>query len=195
MIKKIILPLLAVLLLGSCASKFSLVKRKYNKGFFVNVSKPNHPKQADNGVSAVANTKETVPVSKEEVIVSTRQVQEISQQAAGGNTSQGLTKRLQPSKESKQVYASAEKNVIKTINAIKPLLQKEKNSAKGSDASSNKILLIILALFPFICLIAIYLHDGKKVTLNFWITLLLHLTFVLWLVFALLVVLDVIDLA
>ncbi|MDI1235612.1 MAG: hypothetical protein PSX81_15145 [bacterium] len=74
----------------------------------------------------------------------------------------------------------------------------EKKSAYSASPKENTetetILLVILALFPILCLIAVYLYDGG-ITTNFWIDLLLHLTFIGAIIFALLVVLDVIDLS
>lgn len=197
MIKKIIFPLLAIILLASCANKFSLVKRKYNKGFYVSRSHSGNKTENSANVAAKEVHKPAksneVSINGDEPIQVLAQVKQ-SEEPSNNEKAGGLSGKMTPKKEHKQIFASAGKNVVKTIESIKPLLQKESTSKKGSDADTNKILLVILALFPFICLIAIYLHDGKKVTLNFWITLLLHLTFVLWLVFALLVVLDVIDL-
>ncbi|HRG58082.1 MAG TPA: hypothetical protein PK323_03945 [Bacteroidia bacterium] len=57
------------------------------------------------------------------------------------------------------------------------------------------ILLVILSLFPFIALIAMYLKDNKSITMNFWVDLLLHLTVIGYAIFAVLVVLDIISLA
>lgn len=85
------------------------------------------------------------------------------------------------------------KNVVpaKTITQENAVQQKRNG---GGDA--NLILLVILSLFPFINLIAMYLHDGKSVTTNFWVDLILDiLFFVPGIVFALLVVLDVVNLA
>ncbi|MBL7916998.1 MAG: YqaE/Pmp3 family membrane protein [Bacteroidia bacterium] len=56
------------------------------------------------------------------------------------------------------------------------------------------IVLIILCFLWWLNLIAVYLHDGD-ITLNFWITLLLDLTFIGGVIFSLLVVLDVVNLA
>jgi uncharacterized membrane protein YqaE (UPF0057 family) len=70
-----------------------------------------------------------------------------------------------------------------------------KNSTP-TPSDDEKILWIILCLFPFINLIPVYLHDGKKVTANFIVTLILDLLFFLpGIIFALLVVLDVVNLA
>jgi hypothetical protein len=68
------------------------------------------------------------------------------------------------------------------------------NQNKKNDSDTELIILVILSLFPILSLIAVYLKDGKKVTVNFWITLILHFLFFYWL-FALLRVLDVINLA
>jgi hypothetical protein len=75
-------------------------------------------------------------------------------------------------------------------NAVASTHQKGK---KGDD--TELIVLVILSLFPILCLIAIYLKDGKNITLNFWIDLILHITLFGAIIFALLVVLDVVNLA
>lgn len=75
-------------------------------------------------------------------------------------------------------------------NAVASNHQKGK---KGGD--TELIVLVILSLFPILCLIAIYLKDGKNITLNFWIDLILHFTLFGEIIFALLVVLDVVNLA
>ena len=72
-------------------------------------------------------------------------------------------------------------------------LKDKKQTHKLSD--NDKLIQVILALFPVLCLIAIYLHDGKKITINFIIDLILHITFIGEILFALLVVLDIINLA
>lgn len=73
------------------------------------------------------------------------------------------------------------------------ILKDKKHTLKPSD--NDKLIQIILALFPVLCLIAIYLHDGKKITINFIIDLILHITLIGEVIFALLVVLDIINLA
>jgi len=59
---------------------------------------------------------------------------------------------------------------------------------------TNTLVLVILSLFPILCLIAVYLKDGG-ITLNFWVDLLLHLTVIGAMIFAILVVLDIVSLA
>jgi hypothetical protein len=96
-------------------------------------------------------------------------------------------------KQASALLASTEKNVDLNSQSvkIKPIdINKKAKSAKKGD--TNLIVLVILSLFPILALIAVYLHDGD-ITLNFWIDLILHFILLYWL-FALLVVLDVIDL-
>ncbi len=54
---------------------------------------------------------------------------------------------------------------------------------------------IIFCFIPILSLIAMYLKDGKSITLNFWVDLILYITFIGWIIFGLLVVLDVVNLA
>ncbi len=59
---KIILPIVALILLSSCASKFGLVKRKYNKGYYFSVSKNknNFKKENEQKNVVVKNVKANV---------------------------------------------------------------------------------------------------------------------------------------
>lgn len=69
------------------------------------------------------------------------------------------------------------------------------SSAGGTFSGGMLVLMIILCLFPLINLIPVWMHDGKSITLNFWITLVLALILIGSVIFSLLVVLDVVDLA
>ncbi len=74
--------------------------------------------------------------------------------------------------------------------------KEKKPNSKGGGGDVDLIILVILCFFPFINLIAMYLKDGKSITLNFWIDLILDCLFFLpGIIFALLVVLDVVNLA
>lgn len=81
------------------------------------------------------------------------------------------------------------KKAIEKKNAFK-FIKKIKKSLSDTDT----VILVILSLFPILALVAIYLKDGKSITMNFWIDLILHFIALYWL-FAILVVLDVINLA
>lgn len=85
-----------------------------------------------------------------------------------------------------------EKKATKVGEKVKSLKLISKIKKVLDDA--NTILLVILSLFPILCLIAVYLKDGG-ITLNFWVDLLLHLTVIGAMIFAILVVLDIVNLA
>lgn len=198
MIKQFTLSLLAVLLLGSCSNKFSLVKRKYNKGYHFSVAKNmNKEKQnvpsKDQSIQTVHAKAASLPASSEKEIINS---EEFQVQPIGLNTD---SKESQVKKHRSFKVNKGESSSYGNLKiaASDNKVNTEDIGAATSKASAdgNKILMIILCLFPFICLIPVYIHDGHKVTLNFWITLLLHLTFIGAMIFALLVVLDVINLA
>ena len=72
---------------------------------------------------------------------------------------------------------------------------KSKKAANGESSGGVALLiLIILCLFPLINLIPVYITDGG-ITLNFWITLILNLTYIGAVIFSLLVVLGIVSLA
>jgi hypothetical protein len=197
---KIILPLIAIIFLSSCANKFSLTKRKYTKGYYFASSKNNSSSKSEvdhkNGVVKNLQTKKVdlvvEPISNPEII-STNNNQPII--IANTPIKTNVNKHA-----GSNLTASADpKNNIAVKTAIKPVANKKDNVTnsqnKGGDADLNLVIMVILCLFPFINLIPVYLHDGKKFTLNFLITLLLDFTWILGVIYALLVIFDVVDLA
>lgn len=74
-------------------------------------------------------------------------------------------------------------------------VNKKSNAANASAAGGVALLvLVILCLFPLINLIPVYITDGG-ITLNFWVTLILNLTYIGAVIFSLLVVLGIVSLA
>ena len=194
---KLLITLAALIVLSGCSSKISLVKRKYNKGYHFAV---NHGKKAETPskmparTAAVNEQAEHVAIIKQVVPAASQEVQENKPfTAASPNNSLKVSKPAKPA-----LLASASSNPAQEQSAstVKQLdLSKKKMAAQKAKASdSDLIIQIILALFPILCLIAIYLHDGKSITLNFWIDLILHITVIGEIIFALLVVLDIVDL-
>ncbi len=198
MLRKIIYPVIALILLSSCANKFSLQKRKYSKGFYFASAKNNSKKDESVKVShlkakPVSTTLTDEKIVKTDFIPSTETIEPFVKITPG--TEKQFPKLTQ---SNPAIVASVNKDVIQTEKTFKNVALKSefKNSlipAKGS-SDTNLIIMIILCLFIFINLIPVYLHDGKSITLNFWITLLLDFTFIGGIIFALLVVLDVVDL-
>lgn len=195
---KIILPLIAIIFLSSCANKFSLTKRKYTKGYYFasaknNSSTKNQTEQKAVVVKNLPAKKSNLavePVSNPEIITTNNNAPIIIASAPKKiNTHKSANNNLTASADPKNNFAA--KTAIKPVSDKKDVIV---NSKKKGSSDTDLIIQIILCFFPFICLIAVYLHDGKSITLNFWIDLLLHLTFIGEIIFALLVVLDVVDL-
>ncbi len=197
---KIILPLIAIIFLSSCADKFSLTKRKYTRGYYFASTKGNSSakNQSEHKNLLVKNlpTKNSnlvvEPISNPEIITTSINAPIIVANAhTKVNTHNNVSSDLTASANSKTSFA--------TKTAIKPVADKKENTTntqKKGSADTNLIIMVILCLFPFINLIPVYLHDGKSLTLNFWVTLILDCLFFLpGIIFALLVVLDVFSLA
>ncbi|MBI2722435.1 MAG: hypothetical protein HYX39_09690 [Bacteroidetes bacterium] len=201
MIKQFILPLLAVVLLGSCANKFSLVKRKYNKGYYLDMagktSKPENKQEkiatlTPKKVTKISDNLESIAEIKTSAIKTLPLVNQSQVKASGAVAKETIKNPSAP------LTASAHKTLFTNPVHFKAAALKHadnKTSAAKGDSDVNTLVLVILALFPILSLFAVYLHDGKKITLNFWITLLLHLTIIGYAIFAVLVVLDIINLA
>lgn len=194
---KIILSFIAIIFLSSCANKFSLTKRKYTKGYYfasagnkTSTTKENeHKNVVVKNLPAKKTTLSSPETGNEDIKETsvatfyTPETSKVKNTAKHKATSQPVTASAEPKKD------------IATKQAVKPVKEKQPFDTKGKKSGSDTelILLIILCIFPILALIAIYLHDGKSITLNFWVDLILHFLFLYWL-FALLVILDVIDL-
>ncbi len=194
---KIILSFIAIIFLSSCANKFSLTKRKYTKGYYFassgnktsDAKENSHKNLTVKNLPAKKTTLSSAETGNEEVKENTLATFNKPEAAKEKNI-------IQHKATHQAVTASADtkKDVI-TKPAVKPVSEKKpfSNTTKKGSSDANLIILVILSLFPILALIAIYLHDGKSITLNFWIDLILHFILLYWL-FAILVVLDVIDL-
>ena len=202
MLKKLLLPLAALIMLSSCSNKFSLTKRKYTKGYYFahSVSNKHVQKNKEQKDVAFQNVEKkqviTEIVASTPLKINTTDNEIISYKKEVSKVISNPSLITNKSATTKLIASVSKTNAFKTqlklfSKVIKPVIIGKK-SGKG-DSDINLILLVILSLFPILALVAIYLHDGKKITLNFWIDLILHFLFLYWL-FALLVVLDVIDL-
>ena len=191
---------IATIILSSCTSQKNglAIKRKYNKGYYIahNHKKNNETVKQTNTDKAIviADTKKAneetaeLPAVKEILNTNTQEVK-----VAENVTKINEVKHNTILTDAKVVTASTELAKIK-VNHKTVNVEKKATKSSSSDSDAHLILLVILCLFPILALVAIYLKDGKQITLNFWIDLLLHFLFLYWL-FALLVVFDVINLA
>lgn len=192
---------LAGLILGSCQAKYTIAKRKYNKGFYIAKSgkKQNPDKNESTSLASIKADKITTTPDHFEKEIVTESVIQTSYSneflASNSNTQVNSVKIKNNSFNNSSIVASSNethnikgyefKNIEKKFNA--------QASKKGD--GGNTVLLVILSLFPILALIAVYIKDGKSVTMNFWIDLLLHFTIIGYAIFAILVVLDVVNLA
>ncbi|MDZ4664336.1 MAG: hypothetical protein SGJ15_05620 [Bacteroidota bacterium] len=195
---KKIIALMAIIgiVFSSCNGKYTIAKRKYNKGFYVSKSGSTSTKPA---ISHAKAAKITAPEEKIETVVIAKAEEKTIAIAPLKIVAQPAVHHKTPSiSNSSQgsAIASTSKSTYANTKEIKPIKvdHANVNSAQERKGDSNLIVMIILALFPILCLIAVYMHDSG-ITLNFWIDLLLHLTIIGEIIFALLVVLDIIDLA
>ena len=188
---------IATIILSSCTSQKNglAIKRKYNKGYYI---AHNH-KKSNEAVKQTNTDKAVVIVEdKNSVVAELPAVKTIINTNVDEIKVENIPTKINEVKhntiltDSKIVTASSGSAQIKPVHKVVSVQKKESKSS--SDSDSQLILLVILSLFPFLALLAMYLKDGKQITLNFWIDLLLHFLFLYWL-FALLVVFDVINLA
>ncbi|MES2680248.1 MAG: hypothetical protein V4635_10200 [Bacteroidota bacterium] len=203
MIRTITLALTAIIIMSSCANKFSLVKRKYTKGYYVSGTKARHTTPKNTVIAKHSVKHETAtPASETKAPVETvntrvENVPVLVNQPAN-NESIALKEQKQPEKTVTALASTRSANNFSksSILALKPLVLSKamKTDASKGDKDALFIVLVILCFFWWLNLISVYIHDGKKITTNFWVTLLLNFTFIGGIIFALLVVLDVVDL-
>lgn len=208
---KIIFSLVAVLFLGSCSSKFTLVKRKYNKGFYVSSSRDHGNKSHDQKLDTKTHKPTNAVVNDNSEVLTTVVSNYYESQKSSTETLNNTKNTLASSSLQNFTPAQAKEKTDHTLNAsankkgmvakakefrsVVSALKKNQSLTKGSSSDNNLIIQIILCFLWWFNLLAVYLHDGKKITLNFWITLLLDFTFIGGVIFSLLVVLDVVNLA
>jgi len=193
------LKLLSLLLIGaiaftSCKNNMSLTKRHYTKGYYFHKNKSVDQPEVKEGIAS-ASTKKAEKASPMEIL-QVKPMQSIVKEIKTSEQKQTLTASASMQTSHSNITKKNTVTEAKSLNQTKKELQRSSKATKamkkGGDA--NLVLMIILSLFPFLCLIAVYLHDGG-ITKNFWIDLILHLTFVGMIIYALLVVLDIIDFA
>lgn len=190
----------AAIFASSCSSKIGIAKRKYGKGYYVSVSQKPKSVEGIKRNAARPNTPapETVAQVKVNPSEETQNVQDPKPLVAKvpENTSNQKALTSEPKNVAAQASAGKSNNlkkhaVVKALSAV--ALNKGASSKRADD--TNTILLVILCLFWWLNLIAVYLHQGKKITNDFWITLILDITFVLGVIYSILVVLDVLSFA
>lgn len=197
-----------VTLFASCATTdVSIVKRKYNNGYYVDI---NNHKKASVSANEKKEIAENKTVQKKATVISSPTVTESfitetpktntdntftastakSPQLSLAKTS---TKSITKNNAVQLSYNNTKAPLKSTLNAFNQI--KKVSKAKKGAMDDQTILLVILAIIPFLSLLAMYLKDGDRITANFWVNLLLHFTLIGYAIFGVLVVLDVFSLA
>ena len=195
---KIILLLVAVIFLSSCANKYSLTKRKYTKGYYFASSK--NRTSTKNEINPTDIIAANLPAKKSTQLNETNIKTEVVLNTP--NEFVKIATKPVSSNENKSTHkiiaSTNNKTNFETKTTFKPLAEKQNyktNLFKKDKSDENFIIMVILCLVSFINLIPVFLHDSKNLTLNFWVTLILDCLFFLpGIIFALLVVLDILDL-
>ena len=206
--KKIVtLVALVSIILSSCTSSKNsmVVKRKYNKGFYIAHNHKKNNVETTDSKTKISSAKSVTASKSEELAVVFPSISLISEKATYNSPEIKNTTEIKKNNftdlrhntvlvDSKNITASAGKAAV-TVKHEVINVEKKSRTASKSDSDTNLIILIIFCFFPILSLVAMYLHDGNSITLNFWIDLLLYLTFIGYIIFALLVVLGIINLA
>jgi hypothetical protein len=191
------LAIIVAVIAASCSNKDGMfTKRKYTKGHYVAHSgKVAKPKVNDSKTAIVAEANKTQNVAVRQAVLPVAGNELASATSVNNKTS--LAVKPVQTKNTNATTAAAQ---TKQPNVVQKLVNQRAvnkiSSSKSSTATDDQLIIwVILSLFPILALIAIYLHDGKAITLNFWVDLILHITVIGYMIFALLVVLDIFTLA
>ena len=201
--KKIILFLAVASLFGSaCSSKIGIAKRKYGKGYYVSVShqpKSSVKSQTNSRIAFGQNPKSiedknvVIMPSAPLVYSSVKKTESTENHPANSNKVHSKLDQTSVLASASTVEAERSASALR----IQPLnkLQSVKANKSNSADDTNTILLVILCLFWWLNLIAVYLHAGKKINNDFWITLVLDILVIFGIIYSILVVLDVLSFA
>lgn len=200
-IKKLSIFTIAILLLSSCGS-ISISQKRYSNGLNIDWfagkdKKAESPKVAKKTkkinqvavLETIAN--EDVQTQSNEFVSAALPTESVEIDLSQSNT-KGQVKQHR-SKVKVSANKTQEKVGVSKLSAIKSLNKIKKSGIAKTDDNVN-ILYLIMAFFPILCLIAVYLYDGQELTTNFWVDLILHLTIIGAMVFAVLVVLGIVSL-
>lgn len=177
---RIILLGVIVALLSSCAGKFSVIKRRYNKGFYVAAAN-GHNKNKHQAQPEQTRYKAQQETNEDKIVT----------QVVSESRATVFTRTDEPAqKPEKKLTATTARKLLHTAKTVefkplqenlKSIQQEREHSRAGADADTNTILLIILAIF--IPPLAVYLKD-KAVSKWFWIVLILSIIGgILWFAF------------
>lgn len=200
-IKKLSIFTIAILLLSSCGS-ISISQKRYSNGLNIDWfagkdKKAESPKVAKKTkkinqvavLESIAN--EDLQTQSNEFVSAALPTESVEIDLSKSNT-KGQVKQHR-SKVKVSANKTQEKVGVSKLSAIKSLNKIKKSGIAKTDDNVN-ILYLIMAFFPILCLIAVYLYDGQELTTNFWVDLILHLTIIGAMVFAVLVVLGIVSL-
>jgi hypothetical protein len=190
----------AAIFASSCSSKIGIAKRKYGKGYYVSVS--HKPKSVEGNKQNSAKLSKPAPETVAQVKVNKTEEVQLAQElkpiVAKVPENKMNLKASKTGSKNVSVQASASKsNNFKTNAIVKALsaVAIKKGSASKKADDTNTILLVILCLFWWLNLLAVFMHQGKKITNDFWITLILDFLFIVGIIYSILVVLDVLSFA
>jgi len=208
-----IIALSVIVFLSACSTsdKFSVMKRKYNPGYYVEFggnkkapSAVNLGSQSQSSVNKTTSNKETAAIAETFINAEKKSEKKYLLTVSNDNNLQVSSTSLKNNLRTTTLNTAIKENIQKQTSAkpsrlqkaiISKLSKKAKTKSYSGDPDTMLIVEIIFCFIPILSLIAIYLKDGKSITLNFWVDLILYITLIGWIIFGLLVVLDVVNLA
>lgn len=197
--------IIVAFLFSSCGS-LSISQKRYSRGLNIDwfskkddkpvAAKTRKSKQAE--VTAVAAKEETPEVEVAEDIQAfpeSAAINEVILASPAYNSGIEKNSYSRPAKKNREARKSFQnggtgeqgKEMLKQASSYMPATVPD-----GTDDGVATLLLVILCIIPPLGLLAVFLHQGE-INEKFWISLLLHLLFILpGIIYSLLVVLDVV---
>lgn len=158
---------------SSCNGKYTIAKRKYNKGFYVsrNTGTTTKPEAVDKNTVSKTKTQEVIEtevVAKKESNALSIVPTATSEQSVKSMESKALITKSENPKVTSTLLAS--KAPISAPEKSFKKIDINKNAATAKKGSDHEILLIILCIF--IPPLAVFIFEDS-ITTNFWVDLIL----------------------
>jgi hypothetical protein len=184
-----------VIFLASCSTSGSVLKRKYNKGYYIDVTSNQRVKKQSNH-KTIGSEMEAIVLKKVKpaTISSDAESEAVPFDLQAKRTITNKRSIVKPNASISNKKTVSKQLSIRDFHKLSTKIKKTRKAITRSSGGDISVVEVILSLFPILCLIAVFMHDGG-ITTNFWVDLILHLTLVGEIIFALLVVLNILSLS
>ncbi len=182
-----------VIFLASCSTSGAVMKRKYNKGYYIDIAKQHVKKQSNHKIINLETEDIALRKLRPANITSDAENKIAPIDLQAKHISINENKKVRQPSISTYTKKAVIKQFILNNHKVSTKVQNTRKAIARASGGDISVVEVILSLFPILCLIAVFMHDGG-ITINFWVDLILHLTLIGEIIFALLVVLNILSL-